>query len=580
MDSGLDRDGAEITAVGRIANPPPQRRTGEGAVSLLALPATLFLTLFFVLPLARILFYALDGRLLLQADTWGQVGRALGFTVYQAVLSTLLTLMVGVPLAFLFARYQFPGRMLWRALLAVPFMLPTVVVAAGFNAFLGDRGWLNLTLMRWLDLGAPPIHFTGTLVAILVAHIFYNTTLVVRLLAHALEHLDPHLEQAARVLGADGGKLLRHVTLPLLRPSLLAATALIFLFDFTSFGVILLLGGPTFTTLEVEIYIQGMYLLNLPLAALLSVVQLLCTVALSLLYSRFRPRLVTPFSLRPAEANIRSPRRRGEKLFIVLMLVLLVALFLLPIASVPFRSVVRLEAARGERGEVRYGLTVDYYRELFRNRRSSLFYVPPLAAARNSLLYALATVLLSMALGIPAAIATARRGRVVRTMDALFMLPLGASAVTLGLGFLMVFRRAVTSPWLVPLAHTLIALPLVIRTLQPALASIPPRLREAARVLGASPWRAWWTVEWPLLWRASLAAATFAFTVSLGEFGATLLLARPEYPTLPIAIYRFLSQPGGLNYGQAMAMTTILMAFTGSGVLLIEQLRFPGGGQF
>jgi thiamine transport system permease protein len=306
-----------------MANPPPKRRAGEEAVSLLALPATLFLTVFFVLPLARILLYALDGRLLLQADTWERVGRALGFTVYQAALSTLLTLVVGVPLAFLFARYTFPGKTLWRALLAIPFMLPTVVVAAGFNAFLGDRGWLNLTLMRWLGLGAPPVRFTGTLVAILVAHIFYNTTLVVRLLAHALEHLDPHLEQAARVLGADGGKVLRHITLPLLRPSLLAATALVFLFDFTSFGVILLLGGPTFATLEVEIYIQGMHLLNLPLAALLSVVQLLCTVALSFLYSRFLPRIVTPFSLRPAEANIRSPRRWGEKLFLAAMLVLL-----------------------------------------------------------------------------------------------------------------------------------------------------------------------------------------------------------------------------------------------------------------
>jgi len=544
------------------------------------LPATLFLTVFFVLPLARILLHALDGRLLLQAETWGRVGRALGFTVYQAALSTLLTLAVGMPLAFLFARYRFPGKTLWRALLAIPFMLPTVVVAAGFNAFLGDRGWLNLVLMRWLGLGAPPVHFTGTLVAILVAHVFYNTTLVVRLLAHALEHLDPHLEQAARVLGADGGQALRHITLPLLRPSLLAATALVFLFDFTSFGVILLLGGPTFATLEVEIYIQGMHLLNLPMAALLSVIQLLCTFALSFLYSRFLPRIVTPFSLRPAEANIRSPRRWGEKLFLAVMLVLLVALFVVPMASVPLRSVARLEAARGERGEVRYGLTLDYYRELFLNRRSSLFYVPPLAAARNSLLYALATVLLSMALGTPAAIALARRGPAVRTLDALFMLPLGASAVTLGLGFLLVFRRAVTSPWLVPLAHTLIALPLVVRTLQPALASIPPRLREAAQVLGASPWRAWWTVEWPILWRASLAAATFAFTVSLGEFGATLLLARPEYPTLPVAIYRFLSQPGGLNYGQAMAMTTILMAFTAGGILLIERLRPPAGGEF
>ncbi len=557
----------------------PLKRKGR-AVSLLALPATLFLAVFFTLPLARILLYGLDGRLLLQPETWGRIGRALGFTVHQATLSTLLTLVVGLPLAFLFARYRFPGKSLWRAFLAVPFMLPTVIVAAGFNAFLGDRGWLNLTLTRWLGLEAPPVRFTGTLGAILVAHVFYNTTLIVRLLAHALEHLDPHLEQAARVLGADGGRVLRHVTLPLLRPSLLAAVALVFLFDFTSFGVILLLGGPTFATLEVEIYIQGMHLLNLPLAALLSVVQSLCTAALSFLYSRLLPRIVTPFSLRPAAANIRSPRHWGERLFLTAMLLLLVLLFLAPMASVPFRSLVRLEAARGERGEVRYGLTADYYRELFLNRRSSLFYVPPLAAARNSLLYALATVLLSMALGVPAAVALARRGQVARALDAFFMLPLGASAVTLGLGFLMVFRHAVTSPWLVPLAHTLIALPLVIRTLQPALSSIPPRLREAARVLGASPWRAWWAVEWPILWRASLAAATFAFTVSLGEFGATLLLARPEYPTLPVAIYRFLSQPGGLNYGQAMAMTTILMTFTTGGILLIERLRPPATGEF
>ncbi len=484
-----------------------------------------------------------------------------------------------MPLAFLFARYRLPGKTLWRALLAIPFMLPTVVVAAGFNAFLGDRGWLNLVLMRWLGLGAPPVHFTGTLVAILVAHVFYNTTLVVRLLAHALEHLDPHLEQAARVLGADGGQALRHITLPLLRPSLLAATALVFLFDFTSFGVILLLGGPTFATLEVEIYIQGMHLLNLPMAALLSVIQLLCTFALSFLYSRFLPRIVTPFSLRPAEANIRSPRRWGEKLFLAVMLVLLVALFVVPMASVPLRSVARLEAARGERGEVRYGLTLDYYRELFLNRRSSLFYVPPLAAARNSLLYALATVLLSMALGTPAAIALARRGPAVRTLDALFMLPLGASAVTLGLGFLLVFRRGDVSlaGAAGPHAHR----PPPGGPHPPACAGLHPAPAAGGRTgPGRLPWRAWWTVEWPILWRASLAAATFAFTVSLGEFGATLLLARPEYPTLPVAIYRFLSQPGGLNYGQAMAMTTILMAFTAGGILLIERLRPPAGGEF
>ena len=152
--------------------------------------------------------------------------------------------------------------------------------------------------------------------------------------------------------------------------------------------------------------------------------------------------------------------------------------------------------------------------------------------------------------------------------------------MTLGLGFILAFGRFLASPWMVPLAHTLVALPFVIRTLQPALATLPQRLRHAAASLGASPLRAWQTIDWPILRRATLAAAGFAFTISLGEFGATSLLSRPEYPTIPVAIYRFLSQPGALNFGQAMAMATLLMLLTTAGILVIEKLRLPGAAEF
>jgi thiamine transport system permease protein len=150
----------------------------------------------------------------------------------------------------------------------------------------------------------------------------------------------------------------------------------------------------------------------------------------------------------------------------------------------------------------------------------------------------------------------------------------------LGLGFIISFGAWLTSPILVPFVHTLIALPFVIRTLHPAIASIPPRLRQAAASLGASSWEVWKNIDLPILRRASLAAATFAFTISLGEFGATLLISRPEYPTIPVAIERFLSQPGGLNYGQAMAMATLLMSLTLVGILVIEKFRLPGAGEF
>ncbi len=538
-----------------------------------------FLVVFFFYPFFRILGFSFSAESF-RYPNLQLAFNVLLFTFYQAVLSTLLTLLIGLPAAYLFARFDFRGKTLLRALTLVPFMLPTVVVAAGFNALLGPRGWVNLGLMRALGLNSPPIQFVGTLGAILIAHIFYNTTIVIRIVGNALARLDPKLEQAARSLGADSRRVWWNVSLPLLRPSLLAASLLVFLFDFSSFGVILLLGGPSFATMEVEIYIQALQLLNLPLAALLAFIQLLCTLAFAVLYTRVSSRSIVQSAQRAEGSNLRKPRAMLEKAFVAGMLILLISYFILPMLALPLRSVSRLDADRGQRGPVQAGFTVDYYNELFINRNSSIFYVPPVQAAANSLGYAGATVLLSLLLGFPAASALAKPGRLERILDPILIVPLGASAVTLGLGFILAFGHWLAFPWLVPLAHTLVALPFVIRTLQPALASIPDRLRQAAASLGASPFRVWQTVDWPILQRATLTAATFAFTISLGEFGATVLLSRPDYPTIPIAIYRFLSQPGGLNYGQAMAMATLLMVLTTAGILLIEKLRLPGAGEF
>jgi thiamine transport system permease protein len=580
-----------ITSIHRIAE-SLNRRIADSPSRRLApwLGISLFLGLFFFYPLARILWLGLNpvSLLTITPNSFLLASRSLLFTFFQALLSTLLTLLLGLPAAYLFARFDFRGKALLRMLTAIPFMLPTVVAAAGFNALLGPRGWINLGLMRFFGLESPPIVFIGTLGAILLAHVFYNTTIVIRVVGNALARLDPRLEQAARLLGADRRRAFRRVTLPLLRPAILAAALLVFLFDFTSFGVILMLGGPRFATLEVEIYIHVIQFFDLPLASVLSFIQLLCTLAFSIFYSRLVRRVSVVTAPRAAASNLRRAKGWREKLFVGGMIALLLALFLLPMASLPLRSVARLEAARGERTAASYGLTADYYAELFVNRLGSLFYVPPFAALGNSLVYAAATVILSLALGFPAAAALARPGRLERLLDPLLMLPLGASAVTLGLGYIITFNRPlftadwslITSPLLVPIAHTIIALPFVVRALQPALASIPERLRQAASSLGASPLKVWFTVDWPIVARAALAAAIFAFTVSLGEFGATSLVYRPEHPTLPVAIYRFLSQPGGLNYGQAMAMATILMAVTGAGILLIERLRLPGAGEF
>jgi thiamine transport system permease protein len=535
-----------------------------------------FLIIAFFHPLSRILALTLDPATLTPQNLL-LASRVLLFTFYQAVLSTLLTLLLGLPVAYLFARYDFRGKSLLRALTAVPFMLPTVVVASAFNAMVGPRGLFSFLLpLSQNSFLLQPSPF----ILILIAHVFYNTTIIIRVVGNALSSLDPRLEAAARSLGADSSRVWWHVTLPLLRPSLFAASLLVLLFDFTSFGVVLLLGGGKFATIEVEIYLRVLRLPDLSLAALLSIIQLICTILFSSLYSRFASRSVIQTAPRAAESNLRRPKTLRERIFVSAFIFLLTSFFLLPLSALPIRSLFRVEADRGQRGTVQYGFTTDYYEELFVNRRDSVFYVPPIRATVNSLGYAGGTVILSLILGFPAAFALAKPTRLERILDPLIMLPLGSSAVMLGLGLILSYGAWLTSPWLVPFAHTLVALPFVIRTLQPAIASIPLRLRQAASSLGASPWEVWKNIDLPILRRATVAAATFAFTISLGEFGATLLISRPEYPTIPVAIERFLSQPGGLNYGQAMAMATILMLLTTASILLIEKFRLPGSGEF
>jgi thiamine transport system permease protein len=538
---------------------------------LLWIPTLLFLFSFFFFPLFKILTLTFNLETLTDFDNLLVARDSLLFTFYQAALSTLLTFALGLPAAILFAKFNFPGKSLLRALTAVPFMLPTVVVAAAFNSLFSYK--VAGSMLQILDLQPATFNF----LLILTAHTFYNTSIVIRIVGNAISRLDPKLEASARVLGADTFHVWKDVILPILRPSLLAAALLVFMFDFTSFGVILLLGGSQFATLEVEIYIRALQLPNLNLAALLSVIQLIFTLIFSILYSRTINQVSTQTAPRFSQSH--PPKTLTERLFVFTLSSFLVTFFLLPLLSLPIRSLTRLEADRGQRAEVQYGFTTDYYEELFINRRGSLFYVPPVQAALNSLGFAGITVVLSLALGYPAAYALAKPTRLEKFLDPFLMLPLGASAVMMGLGFILSFGRLIASPFFIPIAHTLIALPFVIRTLQPALASIPERLRQAASTLGASPFRVWQTVDFPILSRATLSAATFAFTVSLGEFGATLLITRPEYPTIPIAISRFLSQPGGLNYGQAMAMATVLMLLTTLSILLIEKLRFNNAGE-
>jgi len=543
-----------------------------------------FLGIFFFFPLVKITqlsFARAEGGFL--AGLWNAlskptVSKVVGFTFKQAFLSTILTLAVGLPGAYLFGKFQFRGKKILRALTGVPFVMPTLVVAAGFYALLGPNGWVNEFLMRIFRLDAPPIQFVNSFAAILTAHVFYNTTIILRVVGDYWSRLDPRLEGAARVLGANRWKTLREITLPLLTPAIAASSLLVFIFDLTSFGVVLVLGGPLFSTLEVEIYYQTISLFNLPLAATLSLLQIVFTLILTIIYTRLTNRINQPVELSSREKSQQPLISTRSKILAGLMIVFLLVFLISPLASLGLKSF-----SGSDPGSP---LTLSFYRALGENPRESLFYVPPTTALGVSLGYGLITVVLALALGFPAAWALAKKNLTLldKILDPVLMLPLGTSAVTLGLGFLVALDNPLfdlrTSPLLVPIAHTLVAFPFVVRSLTPALASIQPKLKQAAAVLGASPQRITREIDLPLIGRAMLVAATFAFTISIGEFGASSLITRPEYPTVPIVIYRLLSRPGALNYGQAMALSTILMMTTMVGMLTMEYFRVGDVGEF
>jgi thiamine transport system permease protein len=537
-----------------------------------------FLTVFFFYPLGMVIVrsFAPEGRLDLTplAAIWGEAyfQRALWFTTWQAAASTALTLALGLPAAFIFARYRFPGKRVLQALTTIPFVLPAMVVSAAFVALFGPRGWLNELLMAGFDLARPPIRLQQTIWLILIAHAFYNTSVVIRLVGGFWGHLDGKLADAARLLGGNRPRVFWEITLPLLLPAVAAAGLLVFMFCFTSFGVILLLGGATFATLEVEIYRQAITLFRLPEAAALSLVQMGLTFVIMSVYGRVQARAATPLALRSAEEIAQPPVTPGQKLAVGLTVIGLLVFLVLPLLSLALKSLAPGDPLR-------------FYRELFVNRTSSIFYVPPGTAIRNSVFFAALTTALALILGTLTATALARsRGIVGRLLDPIVLLPLGASAVTLGFGYILAFGRPPldlrASPVLIPFAHTLVAFPFVVRSVLPALRGLNPDWQDSAAVLGASPSRAWREIDLPIIGRALLVAAVFAFTVSMGEFGATLLIARPEYPTMPVAIFRLLGQPGALNYGQALAMSTLLMLVCTAGFILIERFRAGEVGEF
>jgi thiamine transport system permease protein len=517
-----------------------------GRSALLAAPVAFVLTLF-AIPVVAVLVYGLRGDMLAtltDARTW----QVVAFTVLQAALSTLATVLLALPAVVVLARYRFAGRTALRALVLVPFVMPTVVVAAAFLALIGPTGALGVDL-------------SGSIWGLVAAHMFLNLAVVVRVVGAALATIDPRAEDAARVLGCSRSQAFRRVTWPLVRPSLKAAATIVFLFCFTSFGVVQVLGAGQVRTLEVEIYRRTTYLLDIPAAAALSLLQLAAVIAMLVVVGGTRP------ARSSAGVDVARPARGAQRWLVAVVAVLTALLVLAPLIIVVLRSV-RIDGQ----------WTLLGWQTLFTPGQSTNA-VDPWRALLASLRTAAFATLVAVTLGTAASLGLAmgRRTRWVMTVDAMLLLPLGTSAVTVGLGMLLAFGRPPVdlrnTGVLIVLAQALVALPFVVRVLAPAFAGFDRRYLQVAAVLGQTPAQAVRRVGVPMVLPSLAVAVGFAFAVTVGEFGATVFLAAPADPTLPVAISRLLARPGAVTVAAAYAASALLMAVTVAIVVLIDRVR-------
>ncbi|MFO7731000.1 MAG: iron ABC transporter permease [Spirochaetia bacterium] len=524
----------------------------------------IFLALFFYLPIVSVLLKGFfpeggfDPSVFIKTVTSPYTLRILWFTFFQAILSTIFSLMLGLPGAYLLSMYRFPGRRLVRAASGVPFVLPPILVVLGFVIFFGNSGLLNSVLMRVFDLSEPPLRVLYSLKAIILAHGFYNFPIALRLIASLWQQLPPSQEWAAQTLGAPRRRLFFTIILPQLMPAILAASALIFMFCFTSFAIILVLGGgPQFTTVEVEIYRLAKTSFDIPAAGALSIIALVLTLGIMGIYVKLQKKMAFHQELASGPVRPRSYNRPSKTGFIGIAAYIAAMLLIVagPLVAVVVRS---LQKPVTRAGELRF--TLEWYQQLLSSGAGQFGRIA-LPAIRNSVLIGIIAAAAAVVVGTALSYLTVRyRLKFGRLIDTLSMAPLAISSVILGLGYFLISRSIPdlgrARIFMIVAAHTVIAYPFVARTVSSVLNKIPPSQLQAAMLLGASPGKVFRTVELPVMLPALAAAAAFAFAISLGEINATLVFSSSTV-TIPLAIYRMI---GSYNFFGACALGTILVA--------------------
>ena len=507
---------------------------------------------------------------------------ALRFSALEAFASTLLTVCLGLPIAWGFGRYRWRNLRTKRALLFLPFVTPPIVAAVGFLALLSPDGLIyrlgidmrgETGFIGWISTTTGWEH-PGHFVALVVAHVWFNLSLVVRFVEPVVAQLDPAWEEQLALLPAGQRKRdrLQHLWLPVLGPATLVAATYTFFFSFTSFALVKYL-APSANTMESLLGEVGGsagiagYRTETSLAVLaIATFQMLLMLVMLVMAGRFERRHSQVLALHHEAMNRErhGPPSKAWTWFVNGTLLMLLA----PLASVVFASF-RVRAA-GPAGPTTQW-TLEGWRRAWTGDFST---VPLMDALTNSLNYAAFTVLIALPLGyaVASCLVSLRiqgRKRLAGLLDSLCMLPLSMSAVMVGLGMvagiLRWFPGMFSFPYLPVVPHVMLVLPFVIRLMVPAIERIDPVFAEQASLLPMKPLAFWWHARGSFLVVPATMAASLCLAFSLGEFGATFLVVRVgSWDSLSIMVDQVASRPKFDPYvfPTAMALATILMVVT------------------
>ena len=518
----------------------------------------LFILSFIVLPIFKFIYLILLSDFIDTENLFSSIASNYYFVLIlknlaQALLSTVFSLVIGLPAAFFLYQFDFLGRKIIIILCTIPFILPVIVVALAFREAFALFANFN---------------FNESLLIIVLAHAYYNMSVVIRIVGPYWRKINKDLEDASELLGASLVDRFKYIIAPMLAPVVFSSAILVFLFSFTSFGIIIIFGNTDFETVELLIYRFSTGLYNLQLAIWFSLFQIIFCTALFFLFTRFNQTSDLAFlNINRANKKLIDCKKINQ-FFIFTFLGMLIMFAIIPIAILIISSI---------SDPLDNGYTMQNFVRIFEDS-GNLSYISPFQSIISSITLATAASVIVMCLGFyTASYFDTQVSKIKKVADFIFLLPLVVPVITLSFGLTITFNQSffdLRHTFLIILImHIILGLPFAYYLSSLALNSIAKEIKEAANILGCAKNNFWHRIYIPLTKNYILAGIIFSYGISLGEFGSVAMLRGSQFYTMPVAIYQYLSKPGNYFLGNAYALSVILVIVAFVIFFIIDRFR-------